>query len=164
MGSRLLKDWIMHPLYDLEEINTRQNQIEYFVKDYILKDKLKDYLGNCYDIQRLVGRVSFGSANPQDIMRLRNTLNQLPTIMGLIDIDLFNPYNKINQLIELTNHLNEALNDEAPTTIKDGNVFKNGYNRELDELRDIQHSGKKWLLDFEAKEKERTQIKNLKIG
>lgn len=164
MGSRLLKDWIMHPLYDLSEINIRQNQIEYFVKDYILKDKLKDYLGNCYDIQRLVGRVSFGSANPQDIMRLRNTLNQLPTIMGLIDIDLFNPYNKVNQLIELTNHLNEALNDEAPTTIKDGNVFKNGYNKELDELRDIQHSGKKWLLDFEAKEKERTQIKNLKIG
>jgi len=164
MGSRLLKDWIMHPLYDLVEINTRQNQIEYFVKDYILKDKLKDYLGNCYDIQRLVGRVSFGSANPQDIMRLRNTLNQLPTILGLIDIDLFSPYNKVNQLIELTNHLNEALNDEAPTTIKDGNVFKNGYNKELDELRDIQHSGKKWLLDFEAKEKERTQIKNLKIG
>lgn len=164
MGSRLLKDWIMHPLYDLNEINTRQNQIEYFVKDYILKDKLKDYLANCYDIQRLVGRVSLGSANPQDIMRLRNTLNQLPTIMGLIDIDLFNPYNKVNQLIELTNHLNEALNDEAPTTIKDGNVFKNGFNKELDELRDIQHSGKKWLLDFEAKEKERTQIKNLKIG
>lgn len=164
MGSRLLKDWIMHPLYDLSEINTRQNQIEYFVKDYILKDKLKDYLANCYDIQRLVGRVSLGSANPQDIMRLRNTLNQLPTIMGLINIDLFNPYNKVNQLIELTNHLNEALNDEAPTTIKDGNVFKNGFNKELDELRDIQHSGKKWLLDFEAKEKERTQIKNLKIG
>lgn len=164
MGSRLLKDWIMHPLYDLNEINTRQNQIEYFVKDFILKDKLKDYLSNCYDMQRLVGRISLGSANPQDIMRLRNTLNQLPTIMGLIDMDLFNPYNKVNQLIELTNHLNEALNDEAPPTIKDGNIFKNGYNKELDELRDVQHLGKKWLLDFEVKEKERTQIKNLKIG
>jgi DNA mismatch repair protein MutS len=164
MGSRLLKDWIMHPLYDLVEINRRQDQIEYFIKDYLLKDKLKEYLSNCYDIQRLVGRVSFGSANPQDIMRLRNTLNQLPNIIGLIENDLFKPYNQVNKLDSLSTYLNNALNEEAPSSIKDGNVFKAGFNHELDELRDIQHLGKKWLLEFEVKEKERTQIKNLKIG
>ncbi len=164
MGSRLLKDWIMHPLYDLNEINVREDQIEFLIKDYILKDKLKEYLSNCYDIQRLVGRISFGSANPQDIMRLRNTLNQLPNIMGLIDIELFNPYNLVNQLVSLTRYLNDALNEEAPSSIKDGHVFKQGFNKELDDFRDIQHSGKKWLLDFETQEKERTQIKNLKIG
>jgi len=164
MGSRLLKDWIMNPLYDLNEIKRRQDQIEFLIKDYILKDKLKEHLSNCYDIQRLVGRISFGSANPQDIMRLRNTLNQLPQILSLIDHELFNPYNEVDRLDLITLQLNEAINDEVPSSIKDGNVFKTGYNQELDELRDIQHLGKKWLLDFELKEKERTQIKNLKIG
>ena len=164
MGSRLLKDWIMNPLYDLNEINRRQDQIEFLIKDYILKDKLKEHLTNCYDIQRLVGRVSFGSANPQDIMRLRNTLNQLPQILSLIDHELFKPYNEVDRLEIITQQLNDAINEEVPSSIKDGNVFKTGYNQELDELRDIQHLGKKWLLDFELKEKERTQIKNLKIG
>ena len=164
MGSRLLKDWIMNPLYDLNEINRRQDQIEFLIKDYILKDKIKEYLSNCYDIQRLVGRISFGSANPQDIMRLRNTLNQLPQILSLIEDDLFKPYNEIDRLESITNLLNDAICEEVPSSIKDGNVFKAGYNKELDELRDIQHIGKKWLLDFELKEKERTQIKNLKIG
>ena len=164
MGSRLLKDWIMNPLYDLNEIELRQNQIEFLIKDYILKDKLKEHLSHCYDIQRLVGRISFGSANPQDIMRLRNTLNQLPQILTLIDHDLFKTYNQIDQLKDITHLLNEAINEEVPSSIKDGNVFKTGYHQELDELRDIQHLGKKWLLDFELKEKERTQIKNLRIG
>lgn len=164
MGSRLLKDWIMNPLYDLNEIELRQNQIEFLIKDYILKDKLKEHLSHCYDIQRLVGRISFGSANPQDIMRLRNTLNQLPQILTLIDHDLFKTYNQIDQLKDITQLLNEAINEEVPSSIKDGNVFKTGYHQELDELRDIQHLGKKWLLDFELKEKERTQIKNLRIG
>ena len=164
MGSRLLKDWIMNPLYDLNEINRRQDQIEFLIKDYILKDKIKEYLSNCYDIQRLVGRISFGSANPQDIMRLRNTLNQLPQILSLIEDDLFKPYNEVDRLESITNLLNDAICEEVPSSIKDGNVFKAGYNKELDELRDIQHIGKKWLLDFELKEKERTQIKNLKIG
>jgi DNA mismatch repair protein MutS len=164
MGSRLLKDWIMNPLYDLNEIELRQNQIEFLIKDYILKDKLKEHLSHCYDIQRLVGRISFGSANPQDIMRLRNTLNQLPQILTLIDHDLFKTYNQIDRLEDITHLLNEAINEEVPSSIKDGNVFKTGYHQELDELRDIQHLGKKWLLDFELKEKERTQIKNLRIG
>ncbi len=164
MGSRLLKDWIMNPLYDLSEITKRQDQIEFLIKDYILKDKLKEYLANCYDIQRLVGRISFGSANPQDIMRLRNTLNQLPQILSLVDHDLFKPYNQINVLEEITQELNDALNEDVPSSIKDGNVFKTGYHTELDELRDVQHLGKKWLLDFELREKEKTGIKNLKVG
>ena len=164
MGSRLLKDWIMHPLYDLEMILKRQAQIEYLLKDFIKYDRLIERLNLCYDVQRLVGRVSFGSANPQDLMRLRQTLNQVPEILSLVEDPIFEPLNKIDPLNELTQILNDALNDECPPTLKDGNIFRTGYHEQLDELRDIQNSGQKWLLAFEAQERERTQIKNLKIG
>ena len=164
MGSRLLKDWIMHPLFDLEMILKRQAQIEYLLKDFIKYDRLIERLNLCYDVQRLVGRVSFGSANPQDLMRLRQTLNQVPEILSLVDDPIFEPLNKIDPLNELTQILNDALNDECPPTLKDGNIFRTGYHEQLDELRDIQNSGQKWLLAFEAQERERTQIKNLKIG
>lgn len=164
MGSRLLKDWIMHPLYDLEMILKRQAQIEYLLKDFIKYDRLQERLKLCYDVQRLVGRVSFGSANPQDLMRLRQTLNQVPEILSLVEDPIFEPLNKIDPLNELTQILNDALNDECPPTLKDGNIFRTGYHEQLDELRDIQNSGQKWLLAFEAQERERTQIKNLKIG
>ena len=164
MGSRLLKDWIMHPLYDLEMILKRQAQIEYLLKDFINYDRLQERLSLCYDVQRLVGRVSFGSANPQDLMRLRQTLNQVPEILSLVEDPIFEPLNKIDPLNELTQILNDALNDECPPTLKDGNIFRTGYHEQLDELRDIQNSGQKWLLAFEAQERERTQIKNLKIG
>ena len=164
MGSRLLKDWIMHPLFDLEMILKRQAQIEYLLKDFIKYDRLIERLNVCYDVQRLVGRVSFGSANPQDLMRLRQTLNQVPEILSLVDDPIFEPLNKIDPLNELTQILNDALNDECPPTLKDGNIFRTGYHEQLDELRDIQNSGQKWLLAFEAQERERTQIKNLKIG
>ena len=164
MGSRLLKDWIMHPLFDLEMILKRQAQIEYLLKDFIKYDRLIERLNLCYDVQRLVGRVSFGSANPQDLMRLRQTLNQVPEILSLVEDPIFEPLNKIDPLNELTQILNDALNDECPPTLKDGNIFRTGYHEQLDELRDIQNSGQKWLLEFEAQERERTQIKNLKIG
>ena len=164
MGSRLLKDWIMHPLFDLEMILKRQAQIEYLLKDFIKYDRLIERLNLCYDVQRLVGRVSFGSANPQDLMRLRQTLNQVPEILSLVEDPIFEPLNKIDPLNELTQILNDALNDECPPTLKDGNIFRTGYHEQLDELRDIQNSGQKWLLAFEAQERERTQIKNLKIG
>ena len=164
MGSRLLKDWIMHPLFDLEMILKRQAQIEYLLKDFIKYDRLIERLNVCYDVQRLVGRVSFGSANPQDLMRLRQTLNQVPEILSLVEDPIFEPLNKIDPLNELTQILNDALNDECPPTLKDGNIFRTGYHEQLDKLRDIQNSGQKWLLAFEAQERERTQIKNLKIG
>ena len=164
MGSRLLKDWIMHPLFDLEMILKRQAQIEYLLKDFIKYDRLIERLNLCYDVQRLVGRVSFGSVNPQDLMRLRQTLNQVPEILSLVEDPIFEPLNKIDPLNELTQILNDALNDECPPTLKDGNIFRTGYHEQLDELRDIQNSGQKWLLAFEAQERERTQIKNLKIG
>lgn len=164
MGSRLLKDWIMHPLYDLEMILKRQAQIEYLLKDFIKYDRLQERLKLCYDVQRLVGRVSFGSANPQDLMRLRQTLNQVPEILSVVEDTIFAPLNQIDPLNELTQILNDALNEECPPTLKDGNIFRTGYHAQLDELRDIQNSGQKWLLEFEAQERERTQIKNLKIG
>ena len=154
----------MHPLFDLEMILKRQAQIEYLLKDFIKYDRLIERLNLCYDVQRLVGRVSFGSANPQDLMRLRQTLNQVPEILSLVEDPIFEPLNKIDPLNELTQILNDALNDECPPTLKDGNIFRTGYHEQLDELRDIQNSGQKWLLAFEAQERERTQIKNLKIG
>ena len=164
MGSRLLKDWVMHPLFDLKMILKRQAQIEHLLKDFIKYDRLQERLKLCYDVQRLVGRVSFGSANPQDLIRLRQTLNQVPEILSLMKHAIFAPLNQIDPLSELTQILNDALKDECPPTLKDGNIFRMGYHEQLDELRDVQNSGQKWLLEFEARERERTQIKNLKIG
>ena len=164
MGSRLLKDWVMHPLFDLKMILKRQAQIEHLLKDFIKYDQLQERLKLCYDVQRLVGRVSFGSANPQDLIRLRQTLNQVPEILSLMKHAIFAPLNQIDPLSELTQILNDALKDECPPTLKDGNIFRMGYHEQLDELRDVQNSGQKWLLEFEARERERTQIKNLKIG
>ena len=164
MGSRLLKDWVMHPLFDLKMILKRQAQIEHLLKDFIKYDQLQERLKLCYDVQRLVGRVSFGSANPQDLIRLRQTLNQVPEILSLMKHAIFAPLNQIDPLSELTQILNDALKDECPPTLKDGNIFRMGYHEQLDELRNVQNSGQKWLLEFEARERERTQIKNLKIG
>jgi DNA mismatch repair protein MutS len=164
MGSRLLKQWILNPLYKLEDIQVRQRQVKTFVNDFKRYDALKQKLSLCYDIPRIVGRLSLGSANPQDMLRLRITLNQVPDIKQHLQVEEFNNLNDFNPLPELAHTLNKALNDEQPSQLKEGNVFKVGYSEELDELRQIQKQGKKWLLDFEVKERLRTGIKNLKVG
>ncbi len=164
MGSRLLKEWILHPLNHLPSIQLRQKQIEALIYDFKLFDGLQQSLALCYDVPRIIGRLSLGSANPQDLIRLRMTLDQAPKIKTILSSDLFANLNQFNPLEQLSSQLGQALNDEQPAQVKEGNVFKAGYNHELDELRLIQKQGKTWLLEFEAKERVRTGIKNLKVG
>jgi len=164
MGSRLLKQWIVHPLNHLASIQLRQKQIEALMLDFKFFDALQQSLHVCYDVPRIIGRLSLGSANPQDLIRLRITLNQAPKIKAILPSDWFSELNEFDPLQHLSSMLNKALNDEQPIQVKDGNVFKSGYHAELDELRQIQKQGKSWLLEFESKERLRTGIKNLKVG
>ncbi|MEI7667526.1 MAG: DNA mismatch repair protein MutS, partial [Erysipelotrichaceae bacterium] len=163
MGSRTLKQWIIHPLHELEAIKNRQSQIQYLVLHHMDKETVRSALKQIYDMERIIAKISFKSANPSDIVRLLKTLNQVPSILKLCEQDAFKCY-QVNQLDQLRELLNRAIDENSSSTLKDGNVFKNGYNAELDEYRKYQTEGQSWLLEFENQEKEKTQIKNLKLG
>lgn len=165
MGSRLLRKWIEQPLNYLPAIHQRQNQVTFLVENFMVRDSLRTSMRNCYDVERLIAKVAFGSANPQDCLRLQKTLTQLPIILdSLRQSAAYTSLISIDRCTDLLNTLNSALNENPPALLKDGGVFKEGYNATLDDYRKIQKSGKQWLLDFENQEKERTQIKNLRIG
>lgn len=164
MGSRLLRDWIIHPLIDKEILLLRQSRIALLLKDGLKREQLRENLSQIYDLERLIAKVSILSANPQDVLRLQRSLNQVPVILGQLEDPIFNDLSEIDPLNDLCAHLNDALNDELPNSIKDGYIFRSGFSGELDELREIQQNGRKWLVNFETMERERTQIKNLRIG
>jgi len=164
MGSRLLKEWMVQPLKDERNLNQRQDQVTALLEQSLQRLSLRESLARIYDLERLIGKISIRSAGPQDVLRLQKTLNQVPTILSLMEDVSFEDLKQLDDCKNLTFILNEALNEEMPAFLKDGNVFKIGYHLELDELREIQHHGQRWLVQFEQDEKERTQIKNLKIG
>lgn len=164
MGSRLLKKWIEHPLVKIDEITERQNRLEYLKKNFMARTKLRDALGGVYDLQRLIGRVAMNSANPQDLLRLGKTLAEVPAILSCIDDESFIEYKNLDPLADLNAKLNGAFVDTPPALISDGGVFRDGYNAELDEARDIQRHGRDFISALEAKYREETGIKNLKIG
>lgn len=163
-GSRTLKRWIMRPLVDLDAIKVRQDQIDYLVKQFLKRDDLRTALRQTYDVERIIGKIAYGSAGPQDLLRLAKTLNAVDPVFGALDPKIFDRYLSTDPLHELRDLLSRAIDDQAPAILKDGNVFKRGYNGELDALRDLQDNSAAWLIDFENSEKERTQIKNLKVG
>ena len=162
MGSRKLKNWLLNPLKDKDKINARYDKIEKLNNKFILKDELKNALYEVYDIERLSGKVINGSLNARDLVQLRNSLKVLPTIKDILkkldfkyDIDTHSDIYKL---------LSDALVDNPPIGIKDGFMIKPGYNKDLDELKSIRSGGKEFVASFEAKVKEETGIKNLKIG
>ena len=163
-GSRNLKRWIMRPLGDLNKIETRQKQIDYLVVNFLKRDDLRTYLKQTYDLERIIGKIAYGSAGPQDLLRLAKTLNQVEPIKTTLNPSFFEEFLSVDPLSELSDLLNSAISDEAPSFLKDGHVFKKGYNAELDDLRELQENSAAWLIEFENLEKERTQIKNLKVG
>jgi len=165
MGSRLLRSWIEQPLNDLPLITTRQDRISVLVKDLLLRDTLATILKGCYDLERLIAKSAFGSANPHDLLKLRKTLSAVPSLKEALKAHaIFNELTSIDACPDLLSTLETALSENPPAFLKDGNVIREGFDAELDELRTIQHSGKQWLLEFENQEKERTGIKNLKVG
>ena len=165
MGSRLLKKWIEYPLVDPIAINKRLDAIEYLNDNFITKDELKEHLGYVYDMERLSARVAYGNANARDILRLVKTLEHAPMIFDVFkDCASYSEFKDIDPCSELYDMINGAIVDNPPLTLKDGGVFVDGYNEELDRVREIGKHGKDWILELENKERERTGVKSLKIG
>lgn len=162
MGSRMLKNWILNPLTNIEEINKRYDIIGTLETEFILKEELKNYLNEVYDLERLCGRISYGNTNARDLIQLKNSLKVLPDINKILTDLKF--YKNIETLDDLYSLLDKSIDDDAPITIKEGGIIKRGYNLELDSLKDNSKSGKDFVVNMESEERERTGIKNLKVG
>ena len=162
MGSRMLKQMIEFPLINKDEINRRYDTIDTLLKEFILKEDLANLLYEVYDLERLSGRIAFGNCNARDLLQLKSSLRVLPGIKELLT--KINFYKNIEVLDDLYNLLEESIYENPPVTIKEGYIIKEGYNSELDELKDLRKGGKDFIAKFEAEEKERTGIKTLKVG
>lgn len=162
MGSRKLKSWILNPLKNKDVIEKRYERIEKLNNEFILKDELRNLLYEVYDIERLSGKVINGSLNARDLLQLKNSLAVLPKIREIND--------KLGFDYEIASHsdiyelLDNAIAEDPPISIREGYIIKSGFNSELDELRSIRSGGKDFVASFEAKVKEETGIKNLKVG
>lgn len=164
MGSRELKKWIEKPLMNKKEIIKRQDRIAWLMDNFMNRNSLMEELSKIYDLQRIIARVAMNSASPIDLQRLTKTLAAVPSVMSELESEEFSEYTKIDTLNELYKELKDAFVEEVPININDGGLFKDGYNAELDKVRVIQRSGKDFIANLEAKERERTGIKTLKIG
>ncbi|MBR4262907.1 MAG: DNA mismatch repair protein MutS [Bacilli bacterium] len=162
MGGRLLKYNIENPLTDKNELNRRFDTIEKLLNEFILKEDLVRTLDQVYDLERLTGRVAYGNLNARDLIQLKNSLKALPVIHDILE-EL--KYDKnVEPLEDLYSLLEESINEDAPVTVKEGSLIKPGYSSELDELKSIRSNSKDFILEFEQEERERTGIKNLKVG
>lgn len=162
MGSRKLKTWLLNPLRNKEEIEERYKKLEVLNNEFILKDELRDLLFEIYDLERLCAKVMCGNLNARDLLQIKNSLSVLPRVKDIIK-DLGFSYN-VNSHSNLFNLLESSIYENPPLSIKEGYLIKDGYNKELDELKSIRSGGKDFLIDFENKIKESTGIKNLKVG
>ena len=161
MGGRLLKSWIESPLLDIDKINHRYDTVATLLEEFILSEELRKYLYDVYDLERLCGRISLGSANARDLIQLKESLKVLPEINKILS--LIN-YTTIPDISNLYNLLESSLYETPPQTLKEGYLIKPGYNKELDELKDLRSGGKDFISNYEQEERERTGIKNLKVG
>lgn len=168
MGGRLLKQWLDRPLIRKKEITDRQERVQVLVDNFFERSNLQDELTKVYDLERLAGRVAFGNVNGRDLIQLKTSLRQIPKlrhILGELDHPVFDEALKhLDPVGDIADLIENSINDDAPISITDGDVIKDGYNSKLDEYRDAMRNGKKWIADLQAKEREETQIKNLKIG
>lgn len=162
MGSRMLKQMIENPLIDKEEIENRYDMVSKLLEEFLLKDELKDLLKEVYDLERLAGRVSFGNANARDLLQLKSSLKVLPRIKEIVSVLGFNLV--IDDLTDLYEFLDKSIYENPPITLKEGYLIKSGYNKELDDLKLARSGGKDFIAKLEEKEKERTGIKNLRVG
>ncbi len=161
MGSRMLKNYIENPLISKDEINKRYDVVETLLEEFILKEDLKTLLYEVYDLERLSGRIAFGNVNARDLLQLKNSLKVLPDIKNILNAIKFKDIETLNDLYEL---LEDSIYENPPITIKEGYLIKEGFNKELDELKSIRTNGKDFIARFEADEKEKTGIKTLKVG
>ncbi len=161
MGSRKLKNYILSPLVNKEKIEKRYEVVETLIKEFILKEELRELLSNIYDLERILGRISFGSANARDLLQLKTSLKVLPDINKILKSINYCKIDEFNELYEL---LENSIYEDAPITLKEGYLIKKGYNEELDFLKDSRKGNKDFVSNMEKEEREKTGIKTLKVG
>ena len=167
MGARRLKQWIDRPLIKQHDIEQRLNAVEQFVNGFIERDELRSYLNMVYDIERLVGRVSYGNVNAKDLVQLNYSIKQIPYIKEIIerlDSTSVNRFKALEPLEDLEELLEESLVEDPPLSVKEGGLFKTGYNAELDKFKEASTNGKQWIAELQLKERERTGVKSLKVS
>lgn len=167
MGARMLRSFIEQPLIDKTEINSRLDAIEELNQNAISREEIREYLNPVYDLERLISKISYKSANPRDLIAFKSSLSMLPHIKYLLGdfkkellTDIFEQMDELNDLCDL---IDTSIMDEPPITIKEGGIIKEGCNEEIDKLRNAKTEGKTWLAELESKERDKTGIRNLKI-
>lgn len=167
MGARMLRTYIEQPLIHKSEIIKRQNAVEELNMNYISREEICEYLNPIYDLERLIGRISYKTANPRDMIAFKNSLEMLPHIKNLLKeftSDMLKGlYDDLDSLEDVKDLIDRAIIDDPPISVRDGGIIKDGFHEEADKLRGAKTEGKNWLAQLEAKEKEKTGIKNLKI-
>ena len=167
MGARMLRSFLEQPLTDKKKINKRLDAVEAFTEDIILREELREYLNPVYDLERLMGKINYRSANPRDLIAFANSIRMLPPVKELLSDckvsavkELCDDLDTLDDLCEL---IDSSISEDAPINIKEGGIIKNGYSEKVDSLRNAKTEGKKWLAALEAEDRERTGIKNLRI-
>ncbi len=168
MGGRLLRRWVSDPLIDVNDINLRLNAVKELKEDIILRDDAVEKLNRVYDIERLAGKISYGTANARDLISLKNSISQLPRLKVMLSKAksqlLKNLYESLDTLDDVFELIDKSIVDDPPLTVKEAGLIKKGYNPVVDELIDLTTNGQRWLANIETKEKELTGIKNLKVS
>jgi len=163
MGTRLLKRFINNPLLNIEKIRKRQEDVQYFIDNILIREDLREKLENIYDLERLLGKIIFGSENGKDLTALKKTIKSAVEILKILgNTDFFKDIDA-NILFECYKIIDDSIKEDAPFSVREGGIIKSGYNEELDEIRNIMNSGKDFLLDIEQREREATGIRNMKI-
>lgn len=168
MGGRLLKKWIEEPLRNITLINNRLDAVEELYNSVMVSNNIKEYLKNIYDIERLISRIVYGNCNGRDLNSLKQSVSGLPdlksetsNLKSKMFVDIYESFDTLNDIHEL---IDSSIVDEPPVSVKEGGIIKQGYNNELDEIKEITINGKNWISELQNKEREATGIKNLKIG
>ena len=168
MGGRHLRRWLNDPLVDVKEIKDRLDAVEELKSGVMLRGEIVEALKRVYDIERLIGKISYGNANARDMISLKNSIKELPTIKEILSTTessmLKRLYDELDVLEDVYELIERAIVDEPPISVKEGGMIKQGYHTEVDQLKLATTDGKKWLIELEMKEKEETGIKNLKVG
>ena len=163
MGTRLLKRFINNPLLNIEKIRKRQEDVQYFIDNILIREDLREKLEDIYDLERLLGKITFGSENGKDLTALKKTIKSAVEIMKILENTDFFKNIDADILFECYKIIDNSINEDAPFSVREGGIIKSGYSQELDEIRNIMNSGKDFLLDIEQRERETTGIKNMKI-
>ena len=168
MGGRMLRRWINDPLIDVNEINNRLDSVKELKDSQMLKGEIIDCLKKVYDIERLIGKIAYKNANGRDLISLKNSLGQLPelkVVLSKCNSKMLKILSKeLDELKDVYNLIEASIVEEPPISVKEGGLIKIGYNEEIDQYKTATTDGKKWIVELEAKEKEETGIKNLKVG